>query len=601
MLAVRDVKAIMYLISRHTMRVTIHLPDQVAINKVHKIAIRTPRLLLTFRSFDHFRLRHEAMNLYSQAHISRIYAQGERAIVRLVHRLVDNIEDLQALLIRTPQPVIALLSKELTKVKSTLARKTDQLIRERQLNHQLLRRLRELEREVERGDQQPVQRDSHNSSLPPSLDPPWQKVPRTRSLRKKTGRKPGGQFGHQGSTLRQVAHPDQIIIHIPEACMQCGAQLHHSTPTISVRRQVFDICEGRMKVTEHQAETRRCPACALTIRAKFPTAVRAPVQYGQGVLSRSVYLHLYQLLPINRTAETMTDLFACHISAATIQRAARVSSAKLVNTEQRIKAAIRGSQVIGVDETGLRVAGSGGYVHVARTAELTHFAFDARRGKAAMDEIGILPQFTGTLVRDGFSSYKWYEQCRHSLCNVHLLRDLVFVQESNPEQKVWTVPLSKLLLKMKDAVAEVKTDAEAEFSEQMKTDFLRRYDKLVKRADRLNPPPVRKLNDDGPPHKPPLQPTPRRVINRLQRRRDEVLRFMSDLRVPFDNNGSERDLRMIKLQQKISGCFRTPDGARNFCRVRSYLSTARKQGHSLLSALERAFNAKPLVFQTAES
>jgi len=541
------------------------------------------------------------MNLYSEAHIRRIYKQGEPAIVRLVHRLVDNIEDLQALLIRTPQPVIARLSQELAKAKRTLARQTDELIRARQLNHQLLRRLRELEHEVERGVQPHVERDSHNSSLPPSLDLPWRKVPRTRSLRKKTGLQPGGQFGHRGATLRQVAQPDQVIMHTPETCTNCGAQLHHSTPTVSVRRQVFDLLEGRMKVIEHRAETRRCPACRAMTKAKFPDTVRAPVQYGQGVLSRSVYLHLYQLLPVARTSETMRDLFACHISVATIQRAARVSSAKLVNTEQRIKAAIRDSAVIGADETGLRVAGSAAYIHVARTDGLTHYAYDGRRGKAAMDETGILPQFRGTLVRDGFSSYKWYEQCRHSLCNAHLLRDLVFVEESSPAQKVWTSPFAKLLLKIKDTVAQAKTDAEVELSAQTKNDFLRRYDKLVKRADRLNPPPPKRTAESTATKKPSTQLTPRRLINRLQRRRDEVLRFMTDTSVPFDNNGSERDLRMIKLQQKISGCFRTPDGARNFCRVRSYLSTARKQGYSLLAALERALTGKPLAFQSAKS
>ena len=216
-----------------------------------------------------------------------------------------------------------------------------------------------------------------------------------------------------------------------------------------------------------------------------------------------------------------------------------------------------------------------------------------------MDEIGVLPQFTGTLVRDGFSSYQWSEQCRHSLCNVHLLRDLIFVEESSSAQKVWTTPFAKLLLKIKDTVAQAQTDAEVEveLSAQMKNDFLRRYDQLVKKADRLNPPlPKRKAESDAA-KKSSTQLTPRRLVNRLQRRRDEVLRFMSDTNVPFDNNGSERDLRMIKLQQKISGCFRTPDGARNFCRVRSYLSTARKQGHSLLASLERAFNGKPLAFQ----
>jgi transposase len=456
------------------------------------------------------------MNLYSKAHITRIYNQGVDSIVRLVHRLTDKIEDLEAQLICQPAPVIVALSKELAKTKRTLARKTDELIRERQLNHQLLQRLRELEREIERGDQQPIKRDSHNSSLPPSLDLPWEKTPRTRSLRKKSGMRPGGQFGHRGVTLRQVAQPDQLIIHTVEVCKNCGAELHQRTPAF-VRRQVFDISDGRLTVTEHRAEKRRCLRCAVMTTADFPLGIRAPVQYGKGVLSRSVYLHLYQLLPVARTAETMRDLFGCAISLATVQRAARVSAGKLVNTEQRIKSGIRDSSVIGVDETGLRVAGLSGYVHVARTEELTHYAYDERRGKAAMDEVGILPQFKGTLVRDGFSSYQWYEQCRHSLCNVHLLRDLVFVEESSPAQKVWTEPLAKLLLKMKEAVSEAEADAH--LSEQTKNEFLRRYDKLVKRADRLNPPPARKAESDAPKKKPVQQPTPRRLINRLQKRR----------------------------------------------------------------------------------
>ena len=540
--------------------------------------------------------------MYSQAHIYRIYDQGVDSIVRLVHRLTDKIEDFEARLTCQPEPLIASLSKELAKVKSTLARQSDELRRERQLNHQLLRRIRELEKEVERGNHEVVPRDSHNSSLPPALDPPWQKIKRTRSLRHKTGLSPGGQFGHRGTTLRQVASPDQIITHLPDACRQCGSLLFDSQPQVVTRRQVFEICDGRMTVTEHRAETRYCSPCATTTKAKFPAGVRAPVQYGQGVLARSCYLHLYQLLPVQRAAETMRDLFQCPLSVATIQRAARVSSAKLVNTEQRIKSAIRDSAVIGVDETGLRVAGSGAYIHVARTEELTHYAYDERRGKAAMDEIGILPQFRGTLVRDGFSSYKWYQQCRHSLCNAHLLRDLVFVAEVAPEQRVWTTALAKLLLKIKEAVTEAKAVDDTQLSEQMKNDFLRRYDKLVKKASRLNPPPPNStVGSDSPQKRSVQQPTPRALIKRLQRRRDDILRFITDPAVPFDNNGSERDLRMVKLQQKISGCFRTPDGARSFCRVRSYLSTARKQGYPLLCSLERAFNGKPLIFRPAES
>lgn len=535
--------------------------------------------------------------LVDRNYIFTLYQMGVGAVFRYLQQIEHRVDDAEARVISSQQAKVERLSKELSSTKRTLVRKSQALIMERQLNRQLLRRIRELEREIECGAPL-VERDSHNSNLPPSLDLPWKKPPRTRSLRKKSELKVGGQPGHRGATLRQVAKPHEIIIHTPAVCAQCGAHLQHSTPSTSARRQVFDISEGRMRVTEHRAEVRRCQDCLATTKAKFPAGVRAPVQYGMAVLSRSVYLHLYQLLPINRTSETMMDLFDCHISAATIQRAARVSSAKLINTEQRIKSAIRDSPVIGVDETGLRVAGSGAYIHVARTEELTHYGFDDRRGKAAMDEIGILPQFTGTLVRDDFSSYKWYGQCRHSLCNVHLLRNLVFVEEASPAQKVWTEPLSKLLLKMKDAVAEAKALAEDRLNQQRENDLLRRYDKLVKRADRLNPlQPKRKVGSAAPKKKPAQQPSPRSLINRLQRRRDEVLRFMRDLSVPFDNNGSERDLRMVKLQQKISGCFRTADGARCFCRVRSYLSTARKQGQSLLCSLERALNGKPLVFR----
>lgn len=530
-------------------------------------------------------------------YIFTLYQMGAGAVFRYLQQIEHRVDDAEARVARSQQAQVDLLTTELIRTRRTLARKSQALIHERQLHRQLQRRIRELERELERSSTS-VERDSHNSSLPPSLDLPWQKVKRTRSLRKQTGLKVGGQFGHKGITLRQVTHPDQIILHTPRVCASCATPLDQTVSVRRQRRQVFDLCDGRMKVIEHQAEARQCLACGALVKATFPASVRAPVPYWTGVLSRSTYLHLYQLLPVARTAETMRDLFDCRISAAPIKRAARVSSGKLVKCEQRIKSAIRASAVIGVDETGLRVAGSGGYIHLARTEELTHYAYDERRGKAAMDEIGILPQFTGTLVRDGFSSYKWYEQCRHSLCNVHLLRDLIFIEEVNPEQKVWTTPLVKLLLKIKDAVAAAKTDHEVGLSEQIRTGFLRRYERLVKKADRLNPPqPIRKVEGDASKKKPVQQPTPRSLINRLQRKRDEVLRFMTDLSVPFDNNGSERDLRMVKLQQKISGCFRTSEGARNFCRVRSYLSTARKQGHSLLCSLERVLSGKPLVFQ----
>lgn len=394
------------------------------------------------------------MNLLSEAHIFRIYDQGVDSVVRLVHRLADRISDLEARVICSPQPVIARLSKELASLKRTLARQSQELLEQRQLNHQLLSRIRELEREVERGT---VARDSHNSSLPPSLDLPWQKVKCTRSLRKKSGLKPSGQHGHRGATLKQSARPDHVITHAPEACPGCGASLREEDVISSERRQVFDLPPVRVIITEHRGETRRCPECGTEAGGDFPAGVHAPVQYGPRLLARAAYLNLYQLLPVARTSEALRDLFGCAPSTAIIQRAGRLFSGKLVRCEQRIKAAIRDSEVVGADETGLRVAGACGYIHAARTDELTHFAYDSRRGRDAMQEVGILPQFTGTLVRDGYLSYSRFEGCRHALCNAHLLRDLVFVEELSPTQKAWTKPLSALLVEIKKAAAEARS------------------------------------------------------------------------------------------------------------------------------------------------
>jgi transposase len=437
--------------------------------------------------------------------------------------------------------------------------------------------------------------------MPPSSDPPWQKVLRTRSLRKKSGLRVGGQPGHRGATLKQSERPDRVITHAPRTCHGCGTSLAGAEVVATSRRQVFDLPQVRLSVTEHRRETRRCPACGTEARGGFPAGLRAPAQYGQAVLTRAAYLNLYQLLPVARTAEALSDLFGCALSPATVERAARFSSGKLVRSEQRLKAAIRDSPVVGVDETGLRVAGSGGRVHVARTDTLTHLAYDHRRGKDAMVEVGILPQFTGTLVRDGYLSYSRFGRCRHSLCNAHLLRELIFIEELSPAQAVWTKPLAALLLEINEAAAKARAAGQERLGEETRGAYLRRYDRLVRRADKLNPHPPENAGDGGasPQKKRPALTPQRRLVNRLLRRREEVLRFMTDLAVPCTNNGAERDLRMIKVQQKVSGCFRTAEGARSFCRVRSYLSTARKQGPPLLSALKRALASKPLTLDPA--
>jgi transposase len=523
--------------------------------------------------------------------IRRRYDQGLDSIVRLIGDLEDQIQDLTAMHVCAPQRLIRKQSATIKRLKQTVANKDAELVQVHQLNQQLQARIRELEKtlETETPVTEPtIKRDSHNSNQPPSLDLPWEKPKRTRSLRKKTGLRVGGQPGHSGVTLQQTAAPNRIIIYSPDDCQHCGAALGSVEAHNFHKRQVYEIENGALSVIEHQASLRRCPACGNISKGRFPVAVRAPVQYGASVLSRAVYLHLYQLLPVARTQEAMRDLFGCHISQASIQRAARLCSDKLIRCEQRIKAAIRESAVIGADETGIRINGANHWVHVARTERLTHLAAHTKRGKAAFNAIGILNHFKGTLVRDGWLSYKWYQQCRHSLCNAHLLRDLTYIGEAEPLHERWTTALAKLLIEIKESVEAARNISQTELDSQLQKVFLGRYDTLIADAERaIRGSPEQKPKSAG--------LSSQKLLDRIIKNKVRVLRFMTDFAVPFDNNGAERDLRMLKLQQKIAGCFRTDEGVKTFCRVRSYLSSARKQGKSLLAALESALKGKPIT------
>jgi len=520
--------------------------------------------------------------------IRRRYDQGLDSIVRLVIQLEDRIEDLTALHVSTPQRLISSQATQIKRLKQTVANKDAELIEAHQLNRQLQTRLRELEKSIEAENSSttelPIKRDSHNSNQPPSLDLPWTKPKRTRSLRKQSGLQVGGQAGHQGVTLQPVAAPDRIIFHPVDNCRECGAELSSVETARFFRRQVFEIENGSLTAIEHRVSAKICPSCGNRSKQPFPVSVKAPVQYGASVLSRALYLHLYQLLPVARTQEAMRDLFGCHISQASIGRAARLCSAKLIRCEQRIKAAIRESAVIGADETGIRINGSNAWVHVARTDTLTHLASHTHRGQAAFNAIGILNQFKGTLVRDGWFSYKWYKQCKHSLCNAHLLRDLTYIGEAEPAHERWTTALAQLLIEIKEARDAARSSSQTALESELHEDFSNRYDSLTAEAEEV----IR-----GSPAQKSAGLTAGKLLNRFIRSKAEVLRFISDFAVPFDNNGSERDLRMLKLQQKIAGCFRTTEGVQTFCRVRSYLSSAKKQSKNLLVALEHALKGKP--------
>jgi len=527
----------------------------------------------------------------SRRQLYELYWEGPDSVIRHVESLYDYISASEPPAVVSLRRTVASQLEVIKKLQARVKRLRHQLEHQQCLSHQLRLRLSELG--------SAVGKDSHNSSLPPSTDPPAAR--RTRSLRRRTGRRVGAQPGHRGSTRRRQPRPDQVVTHRPAECRGCGAPLAAAPVTAVRRRQLIELPPVRPLVIEHRAESRRCTACGAETKAPFPAGIRAPVEYGPGIRARAAYLHLYQLLPYGRTSEAMGALFGCHLSAGTIHRITAECSEALAEAEARIKDLVTGAPVIGADETGLRVAGQGRWVHVARTDRLTHYAYSPGRGKEAMDAIGILPAYTGTVVSDALGAYRQYGQSRHALCGAHLLRELTYIREVCPEQQQWTEPLAKLLLDMKAEGSRVRAAGGHEIGRERQAKFFRRYDRIVARAARLNPAP-------GPPRPPekglprPKVPKPARkrnpavaLVKRLRECREQVLCFMTDLAVAFDNNGSERDLRMVKLQQKTSGCFRTALGAERFCRIRSYLSSARKQKQPLLAALERALEGQPVA------
>jgi transposase len=507
--------------------------------------------------------------------IYQAYLQGPHALFRLFeeafgrHALYGPPDpDIQ-------QRTIDALSEQVGQFKAQIGRLQVDVSDLRGQNFQLQRRNAELEALVTK--------DSHNSSRPPSTDPPWAK--RTRSLRRPSGKRPGGQAGHRGETLRLCERPDRVVEHRPQECRGCHAPLDSAQVVSHRRQQIVEVVPAKLRVTEHRLAVLRCRACGKTTRGEFAGAVRSGVQYGPGMKARVLYLQQYQLLPYQRTSEAMRDLFGCRLSPGTVANIVRECAAGLVETELKIKRGLRRSPVIHADETGLRVNKALAYVHVASNARLTHYAAASHRGRTAIDEINLLPSYRGTCVHDGLLAYTYYDRCRHALCGVHLLRELTYFEEVAAQTKAWAVPIKELLLEMKGEVERVCAEGGKRLAAERLAELTASYDELV--AAGLKAPPPPEVPEQ-------VKRQARNLLLRLERRKEEVLRFLSDFCVPFENNQAERDLRMIKLQQKVSGCFRTEEGARRFCRIRSYVSTMRKQGRGVLEALAGACRGMPL-------
>ncbi len=434
-------------------------------------------------------------------------------------------------------------------------------------------------------------KDSHNSNLSPSSD---RFARPAKSLRQKSGKKPGGQAGHRGHHLRQVKVPDEILVHRVERCEQCQHDLRAQLADLPERRQMIDLPAKRLWIIEHRVEEKQCPMCYHLTRACFPAGVKAPAQYGTGIQTLATYLVEGQAVPYARASQLLQELLGVQLSAGSIATFVKTCHQQLAEVETHLKTALMKRKVIHQDETGLRVDKTGWWVHVCSTDRLTHYAAHSSRGRPGLDAIGIAPRFVGISVHDGLKSYDGY-RFTQALCNVHHLRELTFVEEELKQP--WATTMKKLLLDMKAEVEQARDAGKQQLAVPILAHLLRRYDELLTEGYLANPPP-------GPPRKSAhskrrpgkaKQNPARNLLDRLAQKKQAVLRFLHDFDVPFDNNQAERDLRMIKVQQKVSGCFRTEEGIAMFCRIRSYLSTLRKQGMALLSALDRTLSGNPVL------
>lgn len=477
------------------------------------------------------------IQLISRAEICAVYARGEEAVIELVEGLVEKVGKLE-------QRLDALEGK--------------------------------------------VKKNSHNSSKPPSTEGFGKK---TKSLRVKSERKTGGQPEHPGSTLEWNSKVDVVVEHQVHECNGCGASLAQAPIEKVWARQVHDIPPIKLTTYEHRAEVKNCPHCGVENQADFPPEAQSVVQYGPRLKSMMVYLMEGQLLPSGRTCEILSDIVGVSVSEGTLFNTRSQCFEQLAPIASTIQSKIVTSNVVHFDETGMRVSGKLWWLHVACTNGLTYYFVHNKRGSDAIDQMNILPQFEGKAIHDGWKSYQHYD-CEHFLCNAHHLRELVFIWEQY--QQAWAIQMLILLCSLKSQVDEARNH-QTPLAPDLLSAFETRYQTILVQGFAANPPPpppppTKHRRKTGGRQK---QSPARNLLDRLQNQQASVLGFMYNFDVPFDNNQAERDIRMVKLKQKISGTFRSESGAQMFCRIRGYISTLKKQGLNVLDAFISLFSGHP--------
>ena len=437
-----------------------------------------------------------------------------------------------------------------------------------------------------------LDKTSQNSSKPPASDG-YRKPNRTESLRK-SGQKPnGGQPGHEGRTLTRSDHPDRIETHSATTCKQCGLPLNEVAITGHEERQVFDIPAMRIEVTAHRAEIKICPGCGAESRGIFPKELSGSVQYGHGVKTWATYFQTQHFIPMERTAQIFEDLLHHRIAEGTLIKAGQELAMWIKPATAAVKEQLRQAAVVHSDESGLRVKGKLHWLHVAATEQLTDYTVHTQRGQTAMDDAGVLPDFNGWMVHDHWKPYFGYTACSHALCNAHHLRELQWIETQYGQR--WAARMAELLLEIKKAVETTQENGIEVLPAESLAAFEQRYDQILDAGYQVNPRPPPSTGKKTKKRGRPAQTPPLNLLDRLRDFKPQTLAFMKDFRVPFDNNQAERDVRMVKVKQKVSGGFRTLEGANTFARIRGYLSTARKNAVNVFSAIRDAFSGKPFI------